>query len=168
MPANFNASEVFEMGIEIEKNGKAFYDEAAKSTKDAGVRKVFADLAEWECQHIVIFEKLKASLVGRAQAAAVYDPYNEVQLYIKAAADSHIFLQNTNTKKLAAECKTSLEALQIALSFEKDSVVLYRAMEEMVPEDLGHADVSRIIREELKHIAIIKAEMAEVSKNEPK
>ncbi len=162
MSVKFNASEIFEMGIEIEKNGKAFYSEAAKRVSEAEIKKLFGELADWEDQHVTTFEKLKSNLSGQALEETIYDPDNEMHLYLKAAADSHVFLNNADAKNLAAGCHKAKDALKLAMGFEKDSVVLYRAMEELVPENLGRSDIGKLILEELKHINILYVKLAKL------
>ena len=45
MSYGFNAAEVFNVAIQIEENGKIFYEESLKSIADAGVKKLFQELA---------------------------------------------------------------------------------------------------------------------------
>ncbi|MBF0510419.1 MAG: rubrerythrin, partial [Deltaproteobacteria bacterium] len=47
----FNAYEVFQMAIEIEENGKAFYDRAGQKITDPQVKELFAALAQEEVSH---------------------------------------------------------------------------------------------------------------------
>ena len=96
MEGTFNASEIYDIGIRIEENGKAFYLNAFEKTEDGDVKKLFSDLAKWEDTHIGIFQKLKSQLEG-SETAEIVDPDNEAGLYLKAIADSHIFLNVDGT-----------------------------------------------------------------------
>jgi rubrerythrin len=153
MSISFNANEIFQIGVEIEKNGKAFYQAAAKSAKTAEAKKLFEELSRWESGHIAIFETLKNKLAASAREETAFDPDNEALLYLKAAADTHVFGQNANAEALAAECKTALATLKMALNFEKDSVVVYANMRNLVPEKLGKPDIDKLLNEELQHIS---------------
>jgi len=155
MALNFNAHEVFDMGVQIERNGKAFYDAAAKKASNAAVRELFNDLATWEAGHVALFEKLRDDLPPGAGAGEVYDPEGDAQRYIRAAADSHVFLKNTDIVGIAAKCKDAMAALDMAVTFEKDSVVFYTAMKKVVPPNLGKSTVDRVIEEEIKHIGML-------------
>ena len=155
MSINFNANEIFQIGVEIEKNGKAFYQAAAKSAKTPEVKKLFEELSRWESGHIAIFESLKNKLAESAREETAFDPDNEALLYLKAAADTHVFGQNANAEALAGECKTALAALKMALNFEKDSVVVYANMRNLVPEKLGKPDIDKLLNEELQHISML-------------
>jgi rubrerythrin len=156
----YNAAEIYQMGIEIEKNGKAFYSACARATKNEAAKKLCEELSQWESQHIILFENLKARLPSGASLETSRDPDNELSMYLKAAADGHVFIANMDIEALVASAKTPAKMLAMALSFEKDSVVVYTTMSRLVPEHLGKKDLEKIIDEELKHISIITQKMA--------
>jgi Uncharacterized conserved protein len=160
----YNAEEIYQMGVEIEKNGLAFYTAAAKSVKSPEVRKLCEELGQWESKHVALFETLKAQLPEAARRETSYDPNNELGLYLKAAADSHIFIANREISSLVANAKSPLDILNLALSFEKDSVVLYTTMKNMVPEHLGKKSLEKIIDEEIMHISFITRNIAIIPK----
>jgi rubrerythrin len=155
MALNFNAREIFEMGVQIERNGKAFYEAASKKASNADVRELFKELAAWESGHITLFEKMRDELPANSGAADVFDPEGDAHLYLHAAADSHVFLKNKNMESLAEKCKDALAALDMGVTFEKDSVVFYTTMKKAVPPNLGKATIERIIEEEIKHIGML-------------
>jgi rubrerythrin len=159
MALMYSAFEIYEMGIEIEKNGKKFYSACAQSAESADVKKLCEELSQWETQHVAIFEKLQKDLPDSARRETTFDPDNELGMYLKAAADSHIFAVNTDIAALTSSLRTAGDILGMALSFEKDSVVLYASMLNMVPEHLGKKTIEKIIEEELKHISIITRQM---------
>jgi rubrerythrin len=65
-------------------------------------------------------------------------------------------------EKLTAECKTPVDILNIAMSFEKESVVFYSLVREAVGAASGRGDVEKIIHEELTHIGYITRELQKV------
>ena len=164
MPISYSADEIYEIGVTIEKNGKKFYEASAGLAHEKTVKDLFTSLAKWENQHVQLFLSLKAGLPPEAREPVSYDPANELLLYLKAAADSHIFRADADIPGLVSRCKTAIDALSMALVFEKDSVVLYSTMLNLVPENLGRKDVEKILNEELKHVAIIMAEMEKLKK----
>jgi rubrerythrin len=141
--------------VEIETNGKSFYETAAKKSADKAVREFFQELAGWESQHIVLFQKLLDELPTGAGTADIFDPQGEAEAYLRATADSHVFIKNKDIAGLVAECKSAHEILAVAMSFEKDSVVFYAAMRKVVAPNLGQEKIDRLIDEELKHISIL-------------
>jgi len=56
------------------------------------------------------------------------------------------------------------EVLQIAIGKEKDSVVFYVGMKEMVPEKFGKNRIGDIIKEEMSHIRLLSEELAKTKK----
>jgi rubrerythrin len=159
MGDTYSADEIFRIGIEIERNGRTFYEEAARRSTDPACRKLFADLARWEQEHVATFEQLLAD------AAAVLPPGLEDQLdevgsYLKAAADGHVFVREHDPAALAARCTTPAEALEAAIGFENDSVAVYSSMRSLVPERLGRERIEALIEEEQRHVAILRELLA--------
>jgi rubrerythrin len=159
MGVQFNAEETYRIGIEIEKNGRTFYETAAKRTADPAVAKLFADLARWEDGHVETFSELLAAFDKPGAAETMEDVNDEVLGYLHAAADSHVFGPHSDPAALAAACKTPREALEKALGFEKDSVVVYTTMRMLVPAHLGRDKVDILVDEELKHITILREQI---------
>ena len=156
------AEEIFGIGVEIERNGKAFYEAAAAGASGAGIKELLNMLSAWETKHIELFSRLLESIPAEIRNQNLYDPENEIALYVKATADNHIFVKNSNTGELVASCKTPVDILTMALSFEKDSVVFYASMREVVGERQGRDEVDRLIHEELMHISFITREMQKI------
>lgn len=159
MSTQLNADEVFGIGVEIETNGRAFYLAAAEAATAPGQKELLIRLADWELGHMKLFESLRARLSASAKVETVYDPAGEIGLYLKGAADSHVFVRTLDVAALARKCASALEVLQVAMTFEKDSVVYYTAMKKVVSVNLGRNDIDRLIDEEMKHIAILDREM---------
>jgi len=152
MSFDFNADEIFQVGVQIEQNGQRFYSMAAKNCPDPSAQKLFLDLASWESKHIDFFEKLRQRLSRMAKGGDFFDPNQELHLYLKAAADSHVFLKSKDVREFVSKCKTPIEALDLAIAFEKDSVVFYTTMKKLVPEHLGKNEIDILINEEIGHI----------------
>ncbi len=155
----FNAEEIFAMGVRIEENGRTFYLATARNSSNSVIKDLFTSLADWETRHVELFEKMKKDLPSDLKNVELYDPENSVHLYLKAAADSHIFIKNSDIEKLALSCSTPAQALELALQFEKDSVVFYSSMKEIVRDDLGREHLDKLIREELNHLGQLTREL---------
>jgi len=162
MSFDLNADEVFQIGVQIETNGQRFYETVAKNTSDPSVQKLLLDLSKWESQHIEVFKKLRERLPDSAKRGDLFDPNQELHLYLKAMADSHVFIRNQDIQKLASTCKTPIEALGLAVTFEKDSVIFYTTMKKLVPEHLGKGEMDTLIDEEISHIFILTQKKKEL------
>jgi rubrerythrin len=161
------ADELFGIGVEIEKNGSRFYTAAASNAAGSSIKQLLNELAAWEKKHIEIFTALRKKLPPQARNENLYDPSDEIALYLKATADSHVFIKNSNMETLAAGCKTAADILNMALAFEKDSVVFYASVREAVAEGAGRAEVEQLIHEELTHIGFITRELQKIRTAKP-
>jgi rubrerythrin len=160
MPIIFNADEIYEIGVQIEKNGRLFYQRVASQSEDEDMRKLFGDLADWEKSHIDLFSKLKAQLTAGREDDPGFDQDEQKSRYLSAAAGSHVFKAGVDVAALAAGMKTPEDALALAVQFEKDSVVTYISMKNLVPEKNGKATIDRLIEEELHHIDMLQNQLS--------
>jgi len=149
MSYNFNADDVFEMAEQIEKNGAMFYRNASAGVADPDAKRFLLDLAAMEDDHANTFAGMRKRLGESETAPTVFDPSNEAAAYLKALADTRVFFEK--------EVDTgSLEAiLKAAILAEKDSIVFYLGMKDLVPENLGQSHLDNIIKEEMSHIKLL-------------
>jgi len=162
MSIDFNADEIFQLGIQIETNGKQFYETVAKNSLDPSLKRLFSELSKWESEHRQLFEKLRKALPDSARKETLFDPDGEQSLYLKLMAESHVFLKNRDIASLASGCKTSAEALDLAIAFEKDSIVFFTTIKGIVPGHLGKDEIDLLINEEIKHISILAQKKKEL------
>lgn len=155
MPIEFSADEVFEMGMDIERNGEAYYRAAAGLSKDAKIKAVFTDLMEQEHIHFEVFRSLREKLPPRASLPTVADPGSEEYLYLDALVKSRLFNNVREAEAVAKKVGSALEALRAALTFEKDTVLFFQTMKSMTDERLGKNEIDRLIEEEHRHIVRI-------------
>ncbi|MBN1813031.1 MAG: ferritin family protein [Anaerolineae bacterium] len=152
--AVFTAAEALEMAMEIEKNGEVFYNAAAAKSDDAEVTVLFEDLAAQEQIHYKIFQKMLGG-VGSAPELPV-EEYDQYQAYLQAALDNALFTGEDKALALAEKATDRETALRAALGFEKDTMLFFYDLREMVGEADKEA-VSRVIGEERKHVRRLAA-----------
>jgi rubrerythrin len=155
----FNADEVFRIAIEIEENGKAFYEKAQSVIKDPEVRQLFADLALEEVEHKRKFESLRTQLPPDVKTPTVSDPDYEIDLYLKMMADQHVFRSGKEMDAQLGEVKDAVDALKLALQFEKDSVIFFLGMQEATCEGKGRDLITLLIKEEQNHVRRLSLQM---------
>jgi rubrerythrin len=154
MALEYNADELFEIAEQIERNGTKFYNRAAKDAKDEKGKDILLTLASWEGQHEKLFIAMRKGLTKKDKEKALLDRDDHAARYLQAAADTHIFnVQEASNILQGNESMT--EVLKIALDFEKDTIVFFVAMRELVPQSLGKEKIEGIIGEELHHVQII-------------
>jgi rubrerythrin len=148
----FNADEVFRIAIKIEENGKDFYEKAQERIDDPEVREIFADLAGQEVEHKQRFQKMREELPGHDAEPTVFDPENELNLYLQMVADQHIFRRSEGVDEHVAGIDTAEEALRMAVQFEKDSVIFFLTMQEATEEEKGREKIGLLVKEEQEHL----------------
>jgi len=147
--AVFTAAEALSIALKIEKNGEAFYRAAAGRMAEGEVRTVLEDLAVQEERHYRAFQKL-ADRVGHPPALSgpEWDEYDE---YVHTALENALFAGPDKALAAAEGVQTAEEALRMALGFEKDTLIFFYDLREMLPEG-DREIVDTIIREEKGHV----------------
>jgi rubrerythrin len=156
MPITFNADEVFEMAEQIERNGAKFYREAATKTSDRQVKDMFLRLAAMEDTHLRTFHLMRTLISDQEKGGTTFDPEGEAALYLQAMADDRGFegIRGRNVKLTGKE--STRELLEIAIGAERNSILFYVGLKEMVPTETGKDQVEAIIREEVSHAAELR------------
>ncbi len=153
MAYDFNADEIYEMAQQIERNGAAFYRKAAQSVDDPSGKELLLNFAEMEVAHEKVFAELKKDLSESDKTATTFDPEGEAAHYLRALADTRVFFEKE------IDTSSMKEILKAAIMAEKDSIVFYLGMKEMVPEGLGKAKIDIIIKEEMSHIKLLSTRL---------
>lgn len=159
MALRFNADEIFKIGVQIEKNGHAFYLTASEKTEDSDLKNLFLRLAEWELKHVTLFEDLRLQLPQNSRDEDSFDQDNLVHLYLKAVSDDHVFVKGLTLDPEHLIWTSPGIILKTALDFEKDSVVLFSSMKEITTTETEASQVEKLIAEELKHIGFITTQI---------
>lgn len=154
MAVTFSADEIFEMAEQIERNGAKFYRAVAKAVSNKDMKKLFVELAQMEVEHEETFASMRAELTD-SEGADVYDPNDEVGLYLRAMADGKVFDVETDPSEQLTGMETPQDILNTAISLEKDSIVFYLGLENYVSAGSGKDRVRGIIKEEMGHIALL-------------
>jgi len=155
MAFQFNADEILQMALQIERNGAKFYRRAAEAIEDAHSEKLLRELSAMEEDHEKTFADIHAALSPAERKEVVFDPDDENPLYLQAMADRRVFDVGADPwDRLQGEV-TMEKIIELAITLEKDSIVFYEGVKEMVPERLGGTRVQDIIKEELSHIAAL-------------
>lgn len=161
MSVFFSMQEVIEMAITTERSGQAFYQTASKLARENKLRKLFQYLAEEEKKHLKTFQDLYNTLKEKPEIT----PYNweEAKLYLEALVDSRFFAGPDKAINLAKEAKDELEVIYAAIEFEKDTLLFFYQILEMIKPQ-KHELVKKIIEEEKRHIqrlSIVKSKLSE-------
>jgi rubrerythrin len=147
----FKGMDVLTFAVEIEKNGKKFYENVAQNSDDPKVKEIFSWLKDQEEQHVLDFEKL-LDKVNYYQPNETYS--GEYMEYVKALVDNHVFHTGVDAKALAETVKSRKDALELGLKFEKDSILFFTELKNVVaPRD--HGVIEDLITQEREHIRVL-------------
>jgi rubrerythrin len=159
MSFDFSADEIFEMAEQIERNGAQFYRSSADGVKDPSSRELLMNLAAMEDEHEKTFASMRSDLSVEEKSSPTFDPDNEAVLYLKALADSRVFVEKQvpkpDTMTDRSDADIIQEILKFAIGAEKESIVFYLGMKDTVPENLGKGRLDAIIKEEMGHIRML-------------
>ncbi|MBN1841458.1 MAG: ferritin family protein [Deltaproteobacteria bacterium] len=155
----FNADEVFQIAIDIEENGKRFYEKAMDIVDNSDVKAVLRSLAKDEAKHLKRFAELKAQLPKIATEDTVWDPEHEMNQYLKMMADMHVFRSDLDVEKKLSQAKNPEDILKLGVQFEKDSIIFFVTMQDFTEEKKGREFIGQLIDEEKEHLKKLSLEL---------
>lgn len=161
MGVRFNANEVLEMAIQIERNGREFYRLAAELQNDSDLRHQLNSLSQMEAIHEKLFSRMKNEL--EAVFVQEFDPEDDAVRYLQSLVRGVVF-DRTNPNAVLDGAHTTAEVLTTAVTLEKDSIVFYLGIRDLVPEHLGRDRIEDIIREEQRHVVQLSERLSTLSR----
>ncbi len=160
MNPSFNASEIFEIACQIERNGAKFYEKAVAVASTEESKLFLSRLSDMEKGHEDLFSKMKEEIDISEENL----PDSEMQClsYLQAMAEGKIFSNRLDASELLKNARTLEELYLVAIGFEKDSVIFFTGIREVVPDQLGKNKIDLLIKEEMCHIAVLSRELTAV------
>ena len=153
MSISFNAIEVFEIAERIERNSVNFYRKAAEALSDENLCSILLSLAEFEKEHEESYANMRKQISTKEWDLITFDPENEMALYLRKIADSHIFDPKKDPAEQLKGKGSIKDILNYAIESEKNSIIFYLGLKNYVPATAGKNKVDEIINEEMNHIA---------------
>jgi len=144
----FSISELINIAIGIERRGITFYDIMAKSTDNEIARETFQSLADMEREHIQIFQGMLDEADKHQSSETSTQEYAD---YLQALVDNAIFSDDLITSEMATQADSDIKAVELGISAEKDSILFYYQMKDIMPQP-ALAMINRIIAEEKSHL----------------
>jgi len=152
----FQATDVVEMALELEKSGEAFYRAVAIKAKTAQIRDLFEELADAEVQHYATFQKLSETVWD--QPLMLPDEWGQYLAYLQATIQSVFFQGEDKALALAEQVDDEKEALRMAMDFEKETLLFFHDLRDMVSGG-DKAILLRIVNEEKAHLRRLADEL---------
>ena len=142
-----NVKEILEFAVYIEQRGYEFYVGAMKKFNEPRAIELFQYLADEEFKHEEFFKKLLEQSGGIKGESR--DP--EYQAYMREFCKAHSLADREAVAAKLARVSGLEEVLDMAMNFEKDSIVFFSELKEIYTK-WNSAAVDKIIHEEMGHL----------------
>ena len=147
MSEKYNHCELLEIAADIEETGKKLYTQLMDKTSDEELKAVWCFLAQKEEEHKKIFSDMLAS----AQECTIFEyAQDDYSLYLKAVSENYVFTARLIEEKKDEIFASSLKAVEFAISMEKESILTYSALKEVLDQERRPV-MDKVIAEEQKH-----------------
>ena len=149
----FSPSELVNIAIGIERSGITFYDIMARTTDSEMAREVFEEFVEMERSHLSLFQDM-LSMTGDEKPAEALTP--EYAGYLQALIDDAVFTNDAIMSEAVTQADSDIKALEVGIGAEKDSILFYQSIKDVMPRRTIPA-LDRIISEEKSHLQQLTA-----------
>lgn len=150
------AMEAIKKAIQMEKDGRDFYLNAAAQTSSSMGRSIFESLANDELIHLQTFKKIFEDQVS----AEEWDTLVESS---KKYADLPIFPKNLQQMAGARPDSDELDALNLAMDAEKYAIDFYGRILDSTEDATVRKILEEIISQEKNHYLILNEEFTHLS-----
>lgn len=145
----FTLYEIYDLAIQIEKNGEDFYREAEKKVSAPQLKGLFLRLADQEVKHRTWFGEKKES--SKAGSKNLEMDEMSSRMLKDILGDQRFSLGEVNL----ADMHTVEDLLTMAIEFEEDSIIFYGMLKSLIADDEIIKGLDEIIEEEKLHIEVI-------------
>ncbi len=149
----FSPGELIKIAIGIERSGITFYDIMARTTDSEMAREIFEEFVEMEREHLNMFQDM---LVGTDKRLPPEASTAEYSGYLQALIDDAVFTNDAMMSETVAQADSDIKALEVGISAEKDSILFYNEMKDILPGGAIPV-IDRIIAEEKSHLQQLTA-----------
>jgi rubrerythrin len=147
--------EVIEIAEKIERNGARFYRKAAALCRDPDVCKLLVELGQWEARHVKVFQEMKERSADEDWGPDDISLDRIRRADAGALAGLAVFGRRPNPQDELTGQETREGVLKMAIEKEKESIVYYAGLKDLVPNEADKKMIEDIIEEEKKHVRIL-------------
>jgi len=148
-------SDLLNMAERIEHAAAEFYFEASKHVPDEQVSLELRRLASKELEHEDFFSDLKSSFENATDSRVQESTERAISRYVKAFQDSRVFDFDFILNHTFTGYETSAAVIQLAITLEKDSIVFYSGLANIVEDKALLGLLKEIIGEEFDHLSAL-------------
>jgi rubrerythrin len=146
----FSIREIFELGEQLERNGRRFYADALAAFQDPWLSSLLRWLAEEEVRHEEWFARRKEAL-GKGEGDAITQDMGNAILR-DILGDQTFSLKEADF----ANVGEVRDLITIALEFEKDTILFFEMVQTFLEDPETLEGLKAIIDEERRHIQSIE------------
>lgn len=159
MVVNLNAFEIFEIAVQIERNGAKFYRGAAELFDKSRVHNLFLQLADWETSHEQVFADMRNELAAQGPEPSTFEAESDIIFDAQSMAGLAVFGNSMGPSAELTGKESITDILKTAIEKEKDSIIFYSGLKGFVPAETAKDKIADIIKEEMHHVRILKQSM---------
>ena len=146
----FSIREIFELAIQIEKNGEKFYRDALRKISNPSLISLLKWMADQEVEHQGWFSERKETLGNEVDHVELEEKGSSILQSI--LGDQSFSLKEADLSKIQ-----DVEALlQLGIEFEKDTILFYEMIGSLIEDTETSQKLSEIIEEENHHIQLLQ------------
>jgi len=152
--AAFSVNEIVEMAVQIERNGYAYYDEATKRKDlDSKSLELLTFLRDAELDHEKTFLALREEL--DMDELELSGDWEMISSYLNTIVAGRIFNDPGSAIQKATAAKDVMEVIQNAITFEKDTLLYFHAINDGIRDERARQVLRRVIQEEISHVLLL-------------
>ena len=147
--ALFQAADIVELAMQVEKSGETFYRAVAGKVQSTASRELFKYLAGQEVIHYQVFSKLSQTV--QDNPFMTDEEWALYMDYLNGTVQSAFFEGPDKALALAETVTDERQAINMAIGFEKETLLFFYDLRDRIP-DKDRPFVEKIVDEEKSHI----------------
>lgn len=151
----YKIEEIFRVAINLEEQGKSFYETSADYTDIKTIKTIFSNLAKAEVKHAKTFFKLYRIYSKKRVTFSADERFEEL---MDTFLRELIFPDISEVRdSLFKKDKDNLVAIiKIAMDIELNTIIFYQRIKELIRPIQVKKTLTKIIKEEEKHLINLK------------
>lgn len=146
----FTLHEIYDLAIQIEKNGEDFFRNAEEKISEPSLKALFLWLAEQEVRHGKWFMQKKDSSKAGSKSLALDEIGSKMLQDI--VGDQSFSLGEVEIDHI----NTVEDLLSIAIEFEEDTIIFFKMISSLLEDAESLGGLDEIIKEEKNHIEALR------------
>ncbi|ACM22772.1 MULTISPECIES: ferritin-like domain-containing protein [Thermotoga] len=144
----FSAKELLSIAVRVEKDGEEFYRKLAERFEKPDIKEFFSYMARQEAEHARTFESIGEELGVDEET---YLNLEDAEEYLKSFVEGRFFPDAATMEKYLKE-RSVEEAIDFSISVEKETIIFYYEILELLKNERAKDLVRSIINQEKQHV----------------